>query len=98
TGQLWLGWAKNHRHEATLKRRGLLNRGDILDTLLNPLQQLTAELALRNFAPTEHHRYFDLVAFGQKLRRRPRLEVEIVLIDPRLHAYFTQGDLLLVLA
>jgi hypothetical protein len=62
------------------------------------VQQNLAKIRVRHFAPTEHHRHFDLVALLQELRGLPALRREIVIIDLGTNAHFLELDDVLVLA
>ena len=79
------------------KHRIFFHACDVIQALHDTIDERLAHLWMGNFAPSERDRDFHLVAAFEQLGRRARLEVDVVVIDLRLHAHFAELHVLLVL-
>ncbi len=85
-------------HVAAFEGGLFFDGGDVFEGLDHPVDEGFADLRVGDFAPAEHDRDFDLVALFEKLGGCPRFEVDIVVVDFRLHADFAKLDVDLVFA
>ena len=76
----------------------LLLRRYIFEVVEDTIEEVLADLGVGDLPPPEHDRDLHLVALAQQLLDGARLEVDVVHVDLRLHAHFTQAGLGLVLA
>src|SRR5256714_108900 len=88
----------HHRHLPPFHARELLDLGDFVEVVLDPHKHVHAELLVRQLAPAEPHRYFDLVALFDELVHAAHLDRVIVVIDARAQLDFLDLDDLLLLA
>src|SRR6266576_4158723 len=88
----------HHRHLPSFHARELLDLGDFVEVVLDPHKHVHAELLVRQLAPAEPHRYFDLVALFDELVHAAHLDRVIVVIDARAQLDFLNLDDLLLFA
>src|SRR5688500_8505169 len=89
---------ENHGHRLAFEFRLALDLGDVGELLGDAIDDLAAELRVRDLPPAEHQRHLHLVAFLEEPPGVTRLRVEVVIIDARsvLHL-FQVNDVLLLL-
>src|SRR5271157_2637037 len=90
-------WIQEYRHRPPLHLGGFLHEEGVSEHLENLVQDVLAELRVGKLAPAKPDRDLDLVAFVQEFLDMPRLEVQVVLVDFRLHPDLLDADQLLVL-
>lgn len=89
---------QDHRHVPAFERCVLLLRRYIFEVVEDTIEEVLADLGMGDLPAPEHDRHLHLVALAQQLLDGARLEVDVVHVDLRLHAHFTQSGLGLMLA
>src|SRR5580765_5799676 len=80
---LWVLFRRqHHRHVAALELRVLLDFGDVLQLIRDPVEHRASQINVGHLPAPIHHRHLDLVAVLQELARVPGLEGEVVIVDP----------------
>src|SRR5829696_3661368 len=76
----------DHREKAAFHRRRLFQCTKFLHALVDAVEEGTADLRVGDLAAAEHDADLDFVALLEELLHVPRLEVDVVVVDLRLHA------------
>lgn len=95
-GDLLLVRSEDDCHVPAFEHRIAFENSDRFETGDDAVQEVLANLRMRNLASAEHDRHFDLVALLEQLRCGARLEVDIVIVDLRLHPHLAELDVDLV--
>src|SRR5439155_14502226 len=89
---------QNHEQHPAFEARGLLDDRDVLQLGLDAAQDGLPDLAVRDLTAAEHHGHARLVALGEELADRLRLEGVIVLFRLGTELHFLElHDRLLLL-
>ncbi len=96
SGHLLLVGGEDDGHVAAFEHRALLDHRDVVEAGDNSIEQGFADLRMGDFPPAKHDRDLDFVTLFQQFGGGPRFEVDIVVVDFRLHAHFAELHILLV--
>src|SRR5262249_49205853 len=77
--------SEHHHHLPAFEPRFRFNLGDGRGVLLDPVEQLRAELLMRHLTASEAQGHFDLVALLEEAADRAHLHVVVVRVDVRPH-------------
>src|SRR5512136_421980 len=83
-------------HRAALHLCSALEEEVPLEHLENAVEDRLPELGVGQLAATETDRHLDLVPLAEELPHVPGLEIQVVVIDLRLHPDLLDPDLLLM--
>src|SRR6266568_2258523 len=88
----------HHDHLAAFHARELLDLGDRIEVILDPHQDIHAEILVRQLAAAEAHGDFHLVALADEADHAAHLDVVVVLVDAGAQLDLLDLDDLLLLA
>src|SRR6185436_15686383 len=89
---------ENHDHVATVEKRLLLDRAELLHVLGEPHEKVAPPIRVERLAPPEHDRDLDLGSLAEKAHDVPLLGLVVVDPDLRSELDLLDVDLLLVLS
>ena len=78
---------EHHQHLAAFHAGILLNLGNVRHIFLHPLQQLHAQLAMRQFTTTKAQGDFHPIAFANEFLDLAHLHIIIMIIEVGTHFY-----------
>ena len=93
-----LARAHRHNHRAALNMWCLFDDTDFAKLNCKPIEQVLADVLVRDFSPTEQDTQLNLVTILKEATSLPALRIEVVTVDFRTEANLFQFHRLLALA